>query len=472
MSTKKLIIKNIFSLSIANVFTRILSALAGIVIARYFALDVYGSYQTSFAYVAMFGVISDLGISQFLVRDGARNIDNFEELSNNALMLEIILTSITFIVMIIFLFFTNYEKLTILFIIIISVGQLIIDSTFTPVVNSVLQVYNKLHISAYITIASSVFNALLIFCFAYFRLSSIAFALIYPISSVIFLIIKIWIIKDSYKLKFVLNFQKIKYVIKESIPFGASSIASYIYLQAGVFILSLMLGEQSTGLFSASFKLILITYTIPGVIYLSFMNKMFSYSSKNHEVFIKYFNTLFRVLLPIGIFISFNFFYFGKDIILFLYKAKFSDTIIIFKYLSILIILEFINYPPASLFTFIDRQKTKSIIQCIIAVLNVFFSILFIKYYGMIGVAYAIILTDTIKNIIWYIVAYKSGYKIYWNKRYIIIPAAFIIIFLIYQMLHGIINFILLGILGTLIFSFILFICGYLNSGFLRDSVK
>lgn len=456
MSKKRVIIRNIFSLSAANVMTKILNALAGIVLARYFSLNDYGAYQTAFAYVAMFCVISDLGIGQLIVRDGSRNKEGFEDLSNNALMLEFILSLVTFLLMLVCMLFTSYTSLTILFVVLLSIGQLLIESTFTPVYTSVFQVYDKLDVSAVITILYSVITACMIFIFAYFKFSATMFILIFPITSVIFLIARVVLTKNYYKVRIVCNLKKIKYIIIESIPYGVSSVSSYIYLQSGTVILSLMMAEKYTGLFSAAFKLILITYTIPGVIYISLMNHMFSFDSSNKEIFEKYFNSLLKLLLPIGLFISFNFFYFSKDIIIFLYKLKFEQSIAAFKYLSVLIVLEFINYPPASLLTFTDKQKTKSIIQCVIAVLNIIFNVLFIKMFGMLGVVYAIILTDTLKNMLWYIFAYKYGYKINADKKYFLILGAIILTAIIYNILYGKINFIVLGIIGSFIYVFIL----------------
>lgn len=471
MSNNKVIIKNIFSLSIANVLTRLLSALAGIILVRYFAINDYGSYQASYAYVAMFGVISDLGIGQLLVRDGAKSKDGFEELSNNALVLEFILSVVTFMIMIFCLSYTSYSKLTILFIIIISFGQLLIDSTFTPVLSSVFQAYDKLDINAYITICSSLFNALMIFVFAYFRLNVILFIMIFPLTSIIFLIVRIILARNFYKIKLVFNIYSIKYIIKESIPFGASSVAAYIYLQSGTFILSLTMLEAATGIFTAAFKLILIAYTIPQVIYTSFMKKMFSYENTNFKIYKKYFNYLFKILLPIGIFIAFNFSYFAKEIIILLYKTKYMDSVIVFKYLSVLVLLEFINYPPSSLLMFIGQQKVKSIIQCGIAILNIVLNLVFIKFFGIMGVVYAIIATDTIKNIAWYITAYRFGYKINWDGKYLLILLGIIFTWIIYSVFYTRINFIILGALGSLIFAFILLRFKYFD-GELGNMVK
>ena len=73
MNTVQTIAKNTGVLFVANIITSILSLILVIYIARYLGDVIYGKYSFALVFTGMFGVLTNLGMDQLIIREVARD---------------------------------------------------------------------------------------------------------------------------------------------------------------------------------------------------------------------------------------------------------------------------------------------------------------------------------------------------------------------------------------------------------------
>src|SRR3989344_2863425 len=98
MNTLKTIAKNTGWLMIADIISRGLSFFLIIAIARYLGDSGLGKYSFVFAYVGLFSMFSDLGLSYFMVREVSRHKEKIQDYFGNILSLKLILGLLVIII--------------------------------------------------------------------------------------------------------------------------------------------------------------------------------------------------------------------------------------------------------------------------------------------------------------------------------------------------------------------------------------
>jgi len=69
----RLIIKNAAALGISGILAKAVTAVVGIFVTRYLGPGPFGDYSTAYAFVSIFILFSELGISQLMVQESSRD---------------------------------------------------------------------------------------------------------------------------------------------------------------------------------------------------------------------------------------------------------------------------------------------------------------------------------------------------------------------------------------------------------------
>jgi len=91
------IVKNMGVMGAAQVLTALISFVLLIYLARFLGEADFGKYNFAFSFTNLFAIFADLGISQLLIREIARKKQLSEYYVNNAILLKILLSILTFI---------------------------------------------------------------------------------------------------------------------------------------------------------------------------------------------------------------------------------------------------------------------------------------------------------------------------------------------------------------------------------------
>ena len=96
MSTRRRIFKNTAVLASADIFTRLMRFALAIVIARTLGPAGYGIYAFAFSFAEVYGVISDFGMSNLIIRDTSREKKYLARYVGNILFVESALSVVAY----------------------------------------------------------------------------------------------------------------------------------------------------------------------------------------------------------------------------------------------------------------------------------------------------------------------------------------------------------------------------------------
>ena len=220
MNTVRRIAKNTIFMLTGEIVGKCFTLLFIAIVARYLHAEGFGLLSFAIAFVAIFGIFSDIGFYELTVRDGARNRELIGKYAGNVLILKSIILTIIYALMCLSIEIVNREASTLVYIL----GLSIIFDSFSMVFNSVFQAFERLE---FISFGKILRNALLIFggLLVISRGGGITeIAYLYIISSFALLIYNLLISLRLVKIKLEFDFKLWHRIIREGFPFWASEV--------------------------------------------------------------------------------------------------------------------------------------------------------------------------------------------------------------------------------------------------------
>ena len=114
-------IKNTFYMSIGQILTSLISFIGFLYIARLLGPKLYGDYIIVGTFIGLFGLFSLTGLSKVMIRESSVDRNKLESLINDYLSLRLILFLISVFLCCVTVWFTNYDLLIKIYIVIFSI---------------------------------------------------------------------------------------------------------------------------------------------------------------------------------------------------------------------------------------------------------------------------------------------------------------------------------------------------------------
>ncbi|MGC8594651.1 MAG: flippase [Candidatus Kryptoniota bacterium] len=362
----------------AALFTaKVLSLLLGIVrlkyIAIYLGVSTFGIYTFATYFVAMFGILFDLGISQIMTRDIAADRSRSRDYVFNGLLLKLLLFILTSLIITVVIVMSHFDKIT---------NQAIVFSvfitginSFTLIFTSTFQAHRRMKLVSLITVATDLTTSVAII-FLLLRGYGLPGLLMGSTvaSLTIFLSALIVCQKICGGVRTEPNPKLWRYLVVEGYPAALGSLGFVLYMYLTSSLLKYLRGDEIAGFYNAAFKIITILTIVPvsftPVIYPFFAELHHSDKNKLKAVL----TSSVRYMLIISIPLCFGTILVAKKIIISLYTQAFLPAAIP---LQILIVSSMFGYPNYVLYTFlpaIGKQRFTMFVTIpfgvIIAVLN------------------------------------------------------------------------------------------------------
>ncbi len=387
-SDKSRIFKNSVIVTSATVLEKIFFFIISVLIARYLKIEHYGEYTTALEFATFFSTFTNIGINQALIR--AINIESRYEKEHftNNLILKTFLAIIAYIVLVISLFFTNYNS----------------DIIYLTLIFGFVRIGNEFLVSFYaLNDAKEQFSVQAIFT-SLFSMSFLAstiiiilvngnyfhFAYVRAILVIIFLLVILIMTFKNFNLKF--NLLTLKKFIKETIPFSLSIVYGNLIQRTNIIILSLMHGPVYSGIFNNGYLFYVSLQFIPINLHRVLLPYLYKIQYEdNKEKFQFAFDIFSKYLTIISFFILINIFLYSKDIIITLFGEKYRDSINILKIISLGI--PFMFSIAITIITALDKQRIVSNITGICAIINIIANIILIYFFKTEGAAIAVVVT-------------------------------------------------------------------------------
>ncbi|MCE7699712.1 MAG: flippase, partial [Methanobacterium paludis] len=326
MDTARRIAKNTVLLLVSQLLVSILFFLSMLYTARYLGANGFGILSTALALTVILGLFSDLGLNTLTTREVARDKSLANKYIGNTLVMKLFLAFVTFgSIEVVANLFYSQDVLNVTYILALSV---ILDS-FSSTFYSIFQAYEKMEYQSMGKVIGSFLLFVGVIISIYYGLSVVAFAYIYFVASSIILVYTFIVCVWKFllpKIEIDLNFWRT--TIFKALPLSLVLIFGVIYFRIDMVLLSILKGSSAVGIYSASYRLMDFLTFIP-VVFTSSILPVLSrfYLSSENSLKVSYklsFKYLFIIGLPIAVGITIL----ANNIILLIYTAAFTESII------------------------------------------------------------------------------------------------------------------------------------------------
>lgn len=409
----KIVISNIFYLTLINIANFVLPLLTFPYLVRVIGIDKFGLLSFATSIITYFLIFTDYGFNITATRLISINRDDKEkinEIFSSVIILKIFLLSISMILLLLMVFIIPKLRSD-AYIYFLTFG-LVIGQVLFPV--WYFQGIEKMKIISILNIISKIFFTSAIFIFVK---SSEDFYLVPLFSSLGFIligIISIIICIFKYNIKIVYqSISVLKYYLIEGWHIFISNITVTLYTTSTVTILGFFTNNTIVGYYSSADRIISAIRGLIGPV----TQAIFPYLSRKvdkdpkeilqiNRKLLLYFSPLFLLLTTI--------LFFGADYIIeLLFKIHNKEAALVLKILSFIPTIIFIHAIYA-LFTMIIFKRTKAYSKIIIsaALLNLVIAFTLIPLYGHIGAAICILFIEIYLMFRYIIYTNKNSLKI------------------------------------------------------------
>ena len=179
-----------------------------------------------------------------------------------------------------------------------------------------------------------------------------------------------------------------------ALPFALTSLFSMINFRIDQVMLSFMTTDAIVGAYSAAYKIIDVLAILPGILVTALYPVFSKYHATDTRLLKKTFNLSLRYVITLSIPIVIGGFLLSGPLINLVYGPEYADSAMVLKILIFISLFGFINSPLFVLLNSIDKQKITMINTAFTALANIVMNAILIPKYGIIGAAFATIVSE------------------------------------------------------------------------------
>ena len=392
LSTVQRVAKNTGIIIVGDVVFKLISLFVTIYLARYLGTVGYGKYNFVFAFLAFFGIVTDLGLRAIFVRDMSREPLGSSKLVGNGYIIKIFLTIPAVALPMLLITLMHYPTDTTYYVYVASLTLLFFS--FSDFYEAIFQANLSMVYNVIAKLSFKFVSAALIFwiIFSHGTLAQILWALVF--SEAVKTSISYYYSRKFVKPMFEIDFDLWKYLLKEALPIALSSAIMVVYFHTDILMLSVMQGDAAVGIYSAAYKLIEPLNFIPYALMLSLFPIMSESFKSSRERFIKVsklgFKYILMIMLPVVICVAIL----ADEVISLIYGEQFAASVSVLSILIWALVFSSTSMVMGNLLVSIDRQTLRMFSMAMGAALNVVFNFLLIPVFSYNGAAIVTLITN------------------------------------------------------------------------------
>ncbi|MCX6746058.1 MAG: flippase [Candidatus Parcubacteria bacterium] len=385
----------------------ILGVLTVAIMTRYLGKIGFGEYSTITAYLQIFGILIDMGLSLIIIRLLADTEFENQKVINNVFTLRFFSS----------LVFLGLAPLIIIFLpypLLIKIGVAIADLSFffsslNKILISLFQKELKMLNVTVAEIGGRLVLFVFVFIFALYDFGLLAIILAVVLGSLTNFLMNYSSAKKFVKISFAFDWPVWHKILKFTWPVAISIAFNLVYFKADTIILSLVRSQSEVGLYSAPYRILeILTNFIYLFMGLLFPVLTFAWQQKNLDRFRGMIQKTLDILLIITIPMIFGTLFVAKRLMLLIAGPEFAESGLILQILIFATAFIFINSLFGYLIVVIDKQKKIVGAYVFVAIFSLLGYILTIPKYGYFGAAAFTIISEALIFIFNFIIVTKT----------------------------------------------------------------
>lgn len=384
MKPSQLIARNMSIIVLSEMIGFGLHFVVTVLIARYLGTEGFGKYSFMLAFVWVFQLIADLGLSKIMVREISVNKDTLEYQVGVTKSLIWILSLVVFALIVITVNMINCE--TNLRNAIYIMGLAVIATVHAVGYSSVFRAMEEMEYNGIGFVTHKVILLTLTGAVIYFKGGLVEIALVNLVSNILLWFGYYLAVTFKYsRPRMIVDVQAWRYFIFESLPIGVASILRKISLQVDILILAAIASPSAVGLFSAPYKIVQALSILPETLTIALFPHLSRLAQCSYrglfDVYEK--NLKFMCLLSVPIVMILS--VLSQDIILLIYGDRFANAHLALLVLSFSLIFLFQTSQFVYLFSALGKQRMFTVCSLGGLVVNIVLDLLLIPRFDFIG---------------------------------------------------------------------------------------
>lgn len=387
------IAKNTSYLTLALVLQKVISFSYFTLLARYVGPANLGKYYLAISFTTIFAIFIDLGFTNVLTREIAKEQGRASRWLGNVLALKLPLSALAFLAVILLINALGYDSLT-KQLVYISAISMILDS-FTATFFSVMRGFHNLK---YESMAAVIFQAIVL-VLGYGALRA-GYGLLVAmgalaLASVFNFFYSAGVLRYGLKVSLKLCFDRpmIREIMMISWPFAAFAVLQRLYTYLDSVLLSLLAGDIQVGIYQIAFKIIVALQFLPLAFIASLYPAMSSYWQTNREQLAISFERAMNYLIIISVPIIVGAVVLADRIVL-LFQEGYSEAVWPLRISIVALFFIFLNYPIGSLLNACDAQRRNTRNMAIVTVASIILNFLLIPSWQALGASITVLATN------------------------------------------------------------------------------
>ena len=411
MKTERSILKNTVFLTTGKGLGDLCTFFFLAYFARSFGVDILGKYAFAMSVGGLLTVLISFGLNTLMVREVSKDKEQNSKYVGNLLVTQGIFAVIAWILIVLITLVSNFSNDTKLIIIII--GSYHVFYKLTMLFRAQFRAHEEMQYSAFLEISHKLLILFLGITSIIIWKNPIITLSVYPISAFSMFILGFIISVSKYKWPDLrIDYVFIKESLINAIPFFVIMVLAQFYDRIGVILLTYLKGETEVGVFSAADRLLVTISTgivMFGSAIFPVMSRLFAESKD--ELF-KLYERSVRLMLVALLPLSTIIFLLSKQMILAIFGEKFIDSVPVLQILAWTLTFLGLKCVLVSLLVVANYQN--KLIKIRIPIYICFFVAILalIPQYSLIGLAYAILVTEFFLFTTVYIYVSKVIHKI------------------------------------------------------------
>ncbi len=398
LNVKQTLLKNTFWLGLGTAFTKLLFLALTIYATRILGVEGFGQFSFALAFVSLFVIFSNMGISSMIVREFAHEKEHPEQLYS-LISLRIVLVLGTLLLIGISSFFIAQTP---------DVQMIIFILALFVVINSIIDIFysffharQKMEYEAWFEAA----QALAIFGLGAFMLlrfsSPLYFSYGYVLSAMVTLVLVLLFFHwKVLPLAIRWDFGVWKKFLKMSWPLAFMGMFGAVYSYTDSVMLGYLGMVKETGWYNAAFRIVMVSLVPAGFIGASFYPALSRFLAESREKFQKVWNYEIEIMIVLAVPLVVGGITLGGKMIESFYPTDFMPSILAFQILIVQAGLIFLHRPLYDAMIVLNQQKKAFWITMAGAMVNVLLNFILIPRYSLYGAACATVATHFLTLII------------------------------------------------------------------------
>jgi len=376
----------------------------------------YGAYYSLFNLTLILSMITDPGLSNYLVRSLASDKEFRPE---SLFSLKIFLSFIYILLALGIGLFTGYQSYFFYLLLILAVYQLL--WSFLIYLRAYLKGLQFFGAEIFFSVFDKVLLIALFIPLLYTNTSTTTDIYFFAASQVIAVSVSILICILIMRKKGIVLFNLENYkpdfsVLKELLPFALFAFLVLAYNKADVIMLDKLLpeGKKETGIYAAAYR-VLDASNMMAILFASLFLPAITKLIKDKRNIVSFVKDSFELLISLSLIISFSCWFYKTEIMMMLYGDKSSSYLAqIFGVLMFSSPLIVLYYVFSTVLTANNNLRILNVISAIGLIVNISLNLYFIPKYGALGASYSTIASLAIIGIT-YLIYYQIYFKAAFN---------------------------------------------------------